>query len=371
MDSSGPCRSVLDLLPAGIMVLSAEGAVVHMNPAALASVEAGSLDQMRNKPFLPVIAPEFRSSFLALFQKVCAGGSDSLEYQITGLRGARRWLETHAVPFPDPVTGETLLLAVCRDITERVQREGRDRYFQKMDAIATLASGVAHDFNNILTSVVGYANILKLKLPAADPLHAFPLQILSVTDSAAVLIRKLLAFGSKQLLALSPVRIADLARAATATAAAELGDTATLTFSDSTPADTMVMIDQPQMEQALHHVIQNARDAMPSGGAISITTELTELEDTFISIHGYGSRGSYAVIAVTDAGPGMDETTRRKAFEPFFTTKDTGVRGRPRPCHRLRHGKEPQGLREHLQRARHGHDRPHLPARGRPQHRRH
>ena len=70
MDSSGPCRSVLDLLPAGIMVLSAEGAVVHMNPAALASVEAGSLDQMRNKPFLPVIAPEFRSSFLALFQKV-------------------------------------------------------------------------------------------------------------------------------------------------------------------------------------------------------------------------------------------------------------------------------------------------------------
>jgi PAS domain S-box-containing protein len=327
MDSAGLCRSMLDLLPSGIMLLSSEGTVAHMNPAALASVEAGSLDQMRSKPFLTVIAPEFRSSFLALFRKICAGGTDSLEFQITGLRGTRRWLEAHAVPFPGTETGETMLLAVCRDITERVQREGRDRYFQKMDAIATLASGVAHDFNNILTSIVGYATILKLKLPSADPLRPFPLQILSVTDSASVLIRKLLAFGSKQLLTLTPVRVADLVHAAIETVAAEPGGAVPLAFRDSTPAGTLVMIDQPQMEQALHHVIQNARDAMPSGGNISITTELTELEDTFISIHGYGSRGSYAVIAVTDAGRGMDEATRRKAFEPFFTTKITGVRG--------------------------------------------
>ena len=76
------------------MLLSPEGMVAHRNPAVLASIEVGSLDQVRAKPFLTVIAPEFRSSFLALFQKACAGGTDSLEYQITGLRGTRRWLET-------------------------------------------------------------------------------------------------------------------------------------------------------------------------------------------------------------------------------------------------------------------------------------
>jgi signal transduction histidine kinase len=298
-----------------------------MNPVALASVEAASLDQLRDKPYLPLIAPEFRSSFLALFRKVMDGGRDDLEYQITGLRGTRRWFETRAVPFPDPGTGERTLLAVCRDTTDRVQREGRDRYFQKMDAIATLAGGVAHDFNNILASVVGYANTLKIKLPEHDPLRTLPVQILSVTDRAGVLIRKLLAFGTRQILQQTPVRVADFVAAVAAQPSAAPGGPVTVTYRDAMPPDVMAMIDQPQMEQALQHIIQNARDAMPSGGTVGITTELVELEDTFISVHGYGSKGTYAVIAVTDGGRGMDEATRRKAFEPFFTTKDAGTRG--------------------------------------------
>ena len=324
LENIDQCRSIIDLLPEGVMMLSGEGAIRHLNPAGLAMLEADSLDQLRSKPFLSIIAPEFRSAFLAMFQKVLAGGSDSLEYQVTGLRGTRKWVETHASPFPQEGAGGRWLLAVCRDTTERVQREGRNRYFQKMDAISTLTSSIAHDFNNILTSIVGYANVLKMKLPASDPMKALTLQILASADRAAVLIKSMLAFGSKQILNLSPTPLAKAVRLAMDSAATELPPGIHLQLTDGAPPDTSILVDQSQLEQALRHILLNARDAMPSGGTISITTNIMELEDTFISIHGYGTKGAYAVIAFTDAGEGMNEQTKRKAFEPFFTSREAG-----------------------------------------------
>jgi PAS domain S-box-containing protein len=324
IETSRRYECMIGLLPVGVMVLSSDGSILSMNPAALAMIEAAVLDQVRDKPFLLLVAPEFRSSFLALFQKVLEGGSGSLEYQITGLGGTRRWLETDAVLLPEQEHGRSTLLAVVRDTSERVYREGRDRYFQKMEAIAMLTGGIAHDFNNILTSIVGYANILKLKLPPDEPLRAFALQILTSTERAAAITKNLLSFGSKQILSLRPVRIVDMIQGALEVIGDELDGQISVTLSDETPGNMNVMIDQAQMEQALRHIILNARDAMPKGGTISITAELTEIDDTFISLHGYGAKGTYAVIAVTDTGTGMDEQNLRKAFEPFFTTKETG-----------------------------------------------
>jgi PAS domain S-box-containing protein len=324
IENSGRYQFMINLLPVGVMVLSDDGSILAMNPAALASIEAASLDQVRNKSFLLIVAPEFRSSFHALVQKVLEGGIISLEYQITGLQGTRRWLETDAVPLPDPEGGKNALLAVIRDTTERFQREGRNRYFQKMEAIATLTGGIAHDFNNVLTSIVGYANILKLKLPRDDPRHDFALQILSATERAAAITKNLLSFGSKQILSLKPVRLFDMIQGALEAARDEIDERVSVTVSNDAAGNVTVMIDKAQMEQALRHIILNARDALPEGGAISITTALAEIEDTFISIHGYGTKGAYAVVAVTDTGTGMDEETVRKAFEPFFTTKETG-----------------------------------------------
>jgi len=324
LDNAGPCRSVVDMLPVGILMLSTEGMIIHLNPSGMATLEVEKGDQLLHKPFLPFIVPEFRPAFLSLFQKVIAGSSDALEFQITGLRGTRRWIETLCVPFPLPGAGGLSLLAVCRDTTERIQREGRDRYFHKMDAISTLTGGIAHDFNNILTSIVGFANVLKLKLPPDDPLKQFPQRILASTDRAAALTKSMLAFGNKQLLHLEAARLSDAVRRAMDSLAPELPAGVQMQYSDEMPPDTRVRIDQGQMEQALRHVLRNARDAMPGGGTISIRTCLMELEDTFISLHGYGAKGTYAVAAFTDTGEGMTEQTKRRAFEPFFTTRETG-----------------------------------------------
>jgi len=174
MSSSDHFRDVIDSLPVCVMLLGPDGSIREMNTAGLFMVEADAFDRVRDKPFQHIVALEFRSSFQALIRKVFEGAPESLEYQITGLMGTRRWLDTDAIPFRDHDGSITAILAVSRDTTKRVHREGKARYDQKMEAISTLTSGVAHDFNNILTAIVGYGNVLKMKLSESDPFIRWP-----------------------------------------------------------------------------------------------------------------------------------------------------------------------------------------------------
>jgi PAS domain S-box-containing protein len=323
MNGESHRAGIIDSVPVCIMLLVPDGSLRDMNPAGLAMVEADSLERIRGKPYHHIVAPEFRSSFQALVRKVAGGGTDSLEYQITGLKGTRRWLDVHAVPFHYANGPDRYILAVARDTTERVQREGKTRYDQKMEIISTLTSGIAHDFNNILTAIIGYATVMKMKLPEDDLLRPMALQILAASERASGLTKGLLSFGSKQILNLEQVDLNDIVRNATGIFEKESGGAITVSL-NLAPARLAGMVDEGQIEQSLLNIMANARDAMPSGGTLSISTETMELEDTFISIHGYGVKGSYGVIALTDSGRGMDERTRRKVFEPFFTTKEPG-----------------------------------------------
>jgi signal transduction histidine kinase/CheY-like chemotaxis protein len=316
-------NGMLDALPVCVMLLGPDGSIKEMNAAGLFMVEADSLDRIREKPFQHIVAPEFRSSFQSLVRKVAGGTSESLEYQITGLRGTRRWLDTDAVPYRVSGGSVTAILAVTQDTTERVQREGKTRYEQKMEAISTLTSGIAHDFNNILTAIIGYANVLRMKLPESDPLRGMASQILASTERASGLTKGLLSFGSKQILDLKPVDLNGTVGRTAAAFSNEAGDAVRVEVKLADSPLT-IMADEGEIGQSLMNMLSNARDALSPGGTVSITTESMELEDTFISIHGYGTKGSYAVVAVSDTGTGMDERTRKKAFEPFFTTKETG-----------------------------------------------
>lgn len=214
-------------------------------------------------------------------------------------------------------------LAFGRDITERNKLEEQLRQSQKMEAVGQLAGGVAHDFNNILTAITGFGNLVKMKMNPDDPLQTGMDQILAASERAAHLTQGLLAFSRKQMLIPKPVDLNTIVSSVEKLLRRLIGEDIDLVLRLSTQS-LIVMADVGQIEQVLMNLVTNARDAMPRGGTLAVSTEARHLAEDFMGAHGYGKAGRYALIMVSDTGTGMDESTRRRVFEPFFTTKEKG-----------------------------------------------
>ena len=209
------------------------------------------------------------------------------------------------------------------DITDRQKLEAQLIQSQKMEAIGTLAGGVAHDFNNILTAIIGYGSILQRKMPDVDPLKANVVNILESAQRAARLTKNLLTFGRRQSLTPVPVDLNSVIRRVEKLLLPLIGEDIDLTV-DLSDADLIVRADTGQLEQVLMNLATNARDAMPQGGCFTIRSERTTFDREQAHIHGIPAAGSFAALSVSDTGSGMDEATRLKIFEPFFTTKEVG-----------------------------------------------
>lgn len=216
-------------------------------------------------------------------------------------------------------------LAQCniRDVTKRKKLEEQLLQAQKMEAVGLLAGGIAHDFNNILSAIVGYGYFLQKKMNSEDPLRENVDQILTAADRAAEVTHSLLAFSRKQILNPKPININALMKRYEKLLARLIGEDIEINthFTDN---DVISMADAGQIEQVLMNLATNARDAMPQGGHLTLATQLVELDDAFIRVHGYGEPGIFAVISVSDTGSGMGKETMTKIFEPFFTTKEVG-----------------------------------------------
>jgi signal transduction histidine kinase len=193
---------------------------------------------------------------------------------------------------------------------------------QKMDAIGQLAGGVAHDFNNILTAIIGYGSILQKKMTPDDPLRNNVDQIIVSAGRAAQLTRSLLAFSRKHILNMKPTHLNGIIASQEQFLRRIIGED--IELKSILRGDAVIMADSGQIEQVLMNLATNARDAMPAGGHLTIETDLVEMTDAFINAHGFGEQGTYAVVSVTDTGIGMDEEAKKKIFEPFFTTKEVG-----------------------------------------------
>jgi PAS domain S-box-containing protein len=213
-------------------------------------------------------------------------------------------------------------IGITRDITEELKMEEQLRHAQKMEAVGTLAGGVAHDFNNILMALLGYGNLLQRKMEQNDPLKVYVDHIIACAGKAVNLTQSLLVFGRKQAMELKPHRVNTRVREVEKLLRRLLPEDIDLLL--SLGDDVTVMADMTQIDQVLINLATNARDAMPAGGELRIETREVKLDRDFKSVHGYGEPGEYALIAVTDTGTGMDEKTREKIFEPFFTTKEVG-----------------------------------------------
>ena len=217
------------------------------------------------------------------------------------------------------LAADVYLLAMVRDVSERKKLEEQLLQAQKMEAIGILAGGVAHDFNNILSAIVGYGSLLQMKMERGGPLSDYVERILAAGERAANLTSSLLAFSRKQEAELLPIDINDAIYGFHKILARLIGED--IDFSLNLASESLVIdADARQFEQVLMNLVTNSRDAMPRGGRLTISTAAVVLD----SGSGEIPAGPYAVIAVSDSGTGIGNEIRSHIFEPFFTTKEVG-----------------------------------------------
>jgi PAS domain S-box-containing protein len=206
---------------------------------------------------------------------------------------------------------------------EKRHLEGQLNHARKMEAIGQLAGGVAHDFSNILTTIVGYGHILLMRMEESNPLTNYVNHILSATERATSLTQSLLTFSRKQVVNPELININDVINKTDKLLKRLIREDIEYR-TILTDKILTVMADVGQLEQVLMNLVTNARDAMPKGGVLTINTDIVELGRDFVQQNGFGKEGAYAYISVADTGTGMKESTKDKIFEPFYTTKDVG-----------------------------------------------
>jgi two-component system, cell cycle sensor histidine kinase and response regulator CckA len=215
------------------------------------------------------------------------------------------------------------MVGVVSDLTERYTMEERLRHSQKMEAVGRLAGGVAHDFNNILAVILGSTEFLLDDTPPGDPRHADLVELGAAARHGASLTGQLLALSRKQVLEERPLDLEAVVEAMERLLQRVLGENIALSWQRGGVPLT-VMADRSQLEQVLLNLAINARDAMPSGGRLRITTRHERILHPVVTGSGLLDPGPHAVLEVADSGEGMDPGTLPRIFEPFFTTKPDG-----------------------------------------------
>jgi PAS domain S-box-containing protein len=214
--------------------------------------------------------------------------------------------------------------AISTDITERKRLEAKLLEVQKLNSIGQLAGGVAHDFNNILTAIIGYAELVAARVPGGDPLGEDVAQIQHAAERAAQLTRQLLIFARRGVVEVAVVDLNQLTRHVLQLLRRLIGENIDLVV--RTGAELWpVMGDAAQFEQVLVNLALNARDAMPLGGQLCIATDNVHVDDPYLRERRISlPPGDYVCLSVSDTGTGMGDATKAHLFEPFFTTKERG-----------------------------------------------
>ncbi len=224
---------------------------------------------------------------------------------------------------PVALSGEPHLLLLAQDVAERALMERQLRQAQKMEAIGQLAAGVAHDFNNILTVIQGHAGLMQHTLDTDSPQRKPLEQICKSSTRAAALIRQLLMFSRKQVMQFRYLDLNETLQGATKMLERLVGEHVQIDFRPQASLPT-IHADASMMEQIIMNLAVNARDAMPNGGQLFISTTLEKIHRASSPLDPEPRDGAFVCLTVRDAGVGMDTQILTRIFEPFFTTKAVG-----------------------------------------------
>ena len=217
----------------------------------------------------------------------------------------------------------THFIGIMQDISEQHHLQEQLLHSQKMEAVGRLAGGVAHDFNNILTAVLGYSELLLQRFPPSDPIHHHAEEIRKSAERAASLTQQLLAFSRRQPVQPRVLNLNELVADLNKMLGRLVGENIRMVTVCS-PDLGHVRADAGQLQQIIMNLVVNARDAMPDGGALTIQTANVQLDEMYVRSYPDVAPGDYVMLAISDTGAGMTPEVKEHLFEPFFTTKDVG-----------------------------------------------
>jgi PAS domain S-box-containing protein len=315
-------RLLFEELAVPILITSPDGKVLNVNSACAHLLGCRDKEEVLQLDIAREVYVE-PGKAVALQKAVEEQGHiENVEVKLSRKGGATLIVLATVTPQRKASTGIVAYRTVWRDITEQRRVEAQFRQSQKMEAIGRLAGGIAHDFNNILTVISGYSEMALAQRLDRD-LNSKIECIRDASIRAANLTRQLLAFSRKQHLQMQVLDLNTLIKQIEMLIRRIVGEDIEL-VSHLDPDLLPVKADPGQLEQVLMNLVVNARDAMPDGGKLTITTRNVHLNSSFFGDQFAVSRGDYAMLSVEDTGCGMDERTQAQIFEPFFTTKESG-----------------------------------------------
>jgi PAS domain S-box-containing protein len=323
-EGQGRLVAILEATTDLVAIISVEGRLQYLNHAGRGMLGLGPGEDV-SRCLLSDFFGEAGQKLLAgvVVPAALGGGTWNGEATLRGRGGRETPVSLLVLAHRSPAGAIEFLSAIARDVGERQQLEAQLRQAQKMEAIGRLAGGVAHDFNNMLTVIIGNAQLMRGEPAVPGELDSYLEAIIGAGERAALLTRQLLAFGRKQILAPRPLDLTELVRDMEPILRRLLGEDIEM-VTELAPHLPPVTADAGQLQQIVMNLVVNSRDAMPRGGRLTLATGREERSGSVRGADPELPPGEYVVLTVADTGCGMGPEVLAHLFEPFFTTKEMG-----------------------------------------------
>ena len=322
-ESEARFRSLVDNLPLMIWITDTSGDLTFIN-RYWAAFTGKTPEEIYSPKAVETIHPDDREALIKFWRNTIEAREPyQSEYRRLYHDGQYHWMRAQAIPRFLPDGTFTGYIGFSLDINEGKLLQTQLLEAQKMESLGRLAGGVAHDFNNFLTAILGYTQLTAASLPPEAEQHRFLNNVITASERAADLTKQLLMYARRQMVEFRTVDICKTLRDVLPILKQTLGEQHEL-VTHFMEEECFAYTDSGQIEQVLINLAVNARDAMPDGGRILLETAIVLLGEDYVATHFSVVPGEYVMLSVSDTGTGMTKEIMERIFEPFYTTKEVG-----------------------------------------------